>query len=66
MGARIYGPSLSSIESGMRLIQLSVADQEADYSWLTAQPEAIFFSNRFVAEFQGQRADGFLSEHGAF
>ncbi len=24
------------------------------------------FSNRFVAEFQGQRADGFLSEHGAF
>ena len=35
-GERIsYGPSLSPIESGMCLIQLSVADQDANKSWMT-------------------------------
>jgi len=42
MGERIsYGPSFVPGESGIRLIQFSVADQKAVKSCVTAYPETI-------------------------
>src|ERR1035441_4399310 len=39
-GVRIsYGPSLAPVDSGIRLIQFSVADREAVKSCVTAHPE---------------------------